>query len=167
MGLAIAAAALAIFAVLQPAFESSALAEIEKNTLLQKETGWLIVACAVGIVGSVFLYRIHSRRATTWAMLVVALGAVILGATVYQVTGGRDALEGGSDLLVLITVFHGSPAAGLHAAEAAGLLAVLAGLMLAFLSLRPLAEFPDSRAQRAEQLARVAGLRGHPPGSGR
>jgi hypothetical protein len=134
MGLAIAAAALAIFSVFQPAFESSALAEIENNTLLQKETGWLIMACAIGIVGAAFLYRLDSRRAMAWAMVVVAGGAVIFGATVYQVTGGRDAAEGGNDLLVLIQIFHGTPAVGIHAAEAAGVLAASAGLVLAFLS---------------------------------
>jgi hypothetical protein len=83
IGLAIASAALAIFSVFQPAFQSSVIAEINKNTLLQKETGWPVVGCALGIVGSVCLYRLDGRRATIWAMLVVALGAVILGATVY------------------------------------------------------------------------------------
>ncbi len=134
MGLATAAAALAVFSVFQPAFESPALAEIENNTLLQKGTGWLIAACAIAIVGAVVLYRLHSRRATAWAMVVLALGVVIFGTTVYQVTGGHDAVQGGNDLLVLVRVFHGSPAIGLHAAEAAGILAALAGLILAFLS---------------------------------
>jgi hypothetical protein len=134
MALAIAAAALAVFSVFQPAFESQALAEIENNTLLQKGTGWLIVACAVVIVGGACLYRLDSRRATVWALVVFAGGAVILGTTVYQVTGGRDAVQGGNDLLVLITIFHGTPAVGIHAAEVAGVLAASAGLILAFLS---------------------------------
>lgn len=138
MGLAIAAAALAVFSVFQPAFESALIAEIENNTLLQKGTGWLIVACAIGVVGAVFLYWLDSRRATAWATVVLAAGVVILGATVYQVTGGRDAVQGGNPgLLVLISAFHGSPAIGLYAAEAAGMLAALAGVMLAFLSRKP------------------------------
>lgn len=131
VGLAIAAAALAIFSVFQPAFESKALAEIENNTLLQKGTGWLIVACAIGIVGAASLYCLDSRRATAWALVVLAGGAVILGTTVYQVTGGRDAVQGGNDLLVLITIFHGTPAVGIQAAEVAGVVAALAGLVLA------------------------------------
>ncbi len=141
MALAIAAAALAVFSVFQPAFESQALAEIEDNTLLQKETGWLIVACAIGILGGACLNRLDSRRATVWALLVLVAGVVILGATVYQVTGGRDAVQGGNNLLVLITIFHGTPAAGIHAAEVAGVLAVLAGLVLTYL--------PRGTSQRA------------------
>jgi hypothetical protein len=134
MGLAIGAAALAVFSVFQPAFESSELVEIENNTLLQKGTGWLIMACAIGIVGAVVLYRFHSRRATAWALVVVALGVGVIGTTLYQVTGGRDAVQGGNDLLVLITIFHGTPAIGLHAAETAGVLAASAGFVLAFLA---------------------------------
>ena len=67
-------------------------------------------------------------------MVVLALGVVIAGTTNYQVTGGRDAVQGGNDLLMLIKIPHGSPAIGLYAAEAAGILAIVAGVMLAYLS---------------------------------
>ena len=71
MVLAAAAAALAIFAVFQAAFQNGEIAVIKNNILLQKETGWPIVGCAVGIVGSVCLYRLDRRRATIWAVLML------------------------------------------------------------------------------------------------
>lgn len=134
MALALAAAGLAIFSVSQPAFETRWIAEIENNTLLERGTGWPIVACALGIVGATLLYGLDRMRATKWAMVVVALGAVILGTTVYQVTGGRDAVQGGDSVLVLFATPYSSPATGLRAAEAAGMLAGIAGLFLALLS---------------------------------
>lgn len=127
-GLAVVAAVLAIVSVFQPAFESSLLDQVEKNTLIQKETGWLILACAVGIIAAVCLA--YFRRTTTWA--VFSLGLVIYGAAIYQTSGNRDALEGGrGGLLVLIHEFHGTPAVAVYAAGAAGLLAIYAGLVLA------------------------------------
>jgi hypothetical protein len=141
MAVAIAAAALAVFSVFQPAFDAAWAGnenyyslEIENNTLLQKETGWLIVACALGILGGGCLYRLDSRKAMVWALLVLAGATVILGATVYQVTGNRDVVESGPNSLLLLAVSRGSPAVGIHAAQAAGVLAASAGLVLTFLS---------------------------------
>jgi hypothetical protein len=132
--LAIATAALAAHSISQPAF--SGLDVIEENTLLQRGIGQLIVAGAAGIVISAALYLIDARRAMLWAASVTAFGTVILGATVYQLTGGRDAIEGGPyHLLMLVAMFHGYPAAGIHEAELAGALAIAAGLIL--LSLAP------------------------------
>jgi hypothetical protein len=138
MAVALAAATLAVVSVFLPAvgaeFEKVSYLEIESNTLLQKETGWLIVACAVSILGGACLYRLDSRRATVWALLVLVGGAVILGATVYQVTGNRDFVETAENQLLTLIVGRGSPAVGIHAAQAAGLLAASAGLVLTFLS---------------------------------
>lgn len=141
MAIGIAAAALAVFSVFQPAFDAAwAGAEnyyslaIENNTLLQKETGWLIIACALGILGGACLYRLDSQRAMVWALLVLAGGAVILGATVYQVTGNRDVVQSGPNPLLILAVSRGSQAVGIHAAQAAGLLAASAGLVLTLLS---------------------------------
>lgn len=141
MAITIAAAALAVCSVFLPAFdapwaggEGHLFLEIENNTLLQKETGWLIVACAVCIVVGACLYRLDSRRAMVWALLVLAGGVVILGATVYQVTGNRDVVQSGPNALLILMVSRGSPAVGIHAAQVAGLLAASAGFVLAFLS---------------------------------
>lgn len=140
-GIALAAAALAVFSVFQPAFDAAWVGgdtypslEIENNTLLQKETGWLIVACAACIFGGACLYRLDSRRAMIWALLVLVGGAVILGATIYQGTGDRDVVQSASNPLLILMVSRGSPAIGIHAAQAAGVLAASAGLVLAFLS---------------------------------
>jgi hypothetical protein len=148
MAIAIAAAALAVFSVFQRAFnaafdgsesyysldENYYSLEIENNTLLQKETGWLIVACAIGILGGACLHRLDGRRATVWALLVLVGGAVILGATVYQVTGYRDAVQSAPNPLLILMIARGSPAVGIHAAQAAGVLALSAGFVLTFLS---------------------------------
>ncbi len=141
MAIAIAAAALAVFSVFQPAFDAAFAGsenyyslEIENNTLLQKGTGWLIVACAIGILGGACLHRLDGRRATLWALLVLVGGAVILGTTVYQVTGNRDVVQSGPNPLLILSVARGSPAVGIHAAQAAGVLAASAGLVLTFLS---------------------------------
>jgi amino acid transporter len=141
MTIAIAAAALAVFSVFQPAFNAAFAGsedyyslEIENNTLLQQGTGWLIVACAIGILGGVCLHRLGGRRATVWAFLVLVGGAVIFGTTVYQVTGYRDVVQSGPNPLLILIVARGSPAVGIHAAQAAGVLAASAGLVLTFLS---------------------------------
>lgn len=142
MAVAIAAAALAVFSVFQPAFNAAFAGsenyyslEIESNTLLQKGTGWLIVACAIGILGGACLHRLDGRRATVWALLVLVGGAVILGTTVYQVTGYRDAVQSAPNTLLILIVARGSAAVGIHAAQAAGVLAVSAGFVLISLSL--------------------------------
>jgi formate hydrogenlyase subunit 3/multisubunit Na+/H+ antiporter MnhD subunit len=111
---------------------------IGDNTLLHKEVGWPIVICALGIVAAACLYRLDRSRATIWAMLIVALGALIFGATVYQEAGGRASVEAEQfrDLLELIVVSHASPAIGLQLAKLAGILAVVSGLVLAAISAR-------------------------------
>lgn len=128
MGLAGIAAALAVVSVFLPALESSAFSTIAKNTLIQSGGGWLILGCAVGILGAV--YRVYSTRTSTWAVLV--LGLVILVVAIYYGTGERTELEGvGPNPIAQekVTV-QGSPAVGIYAAGAAGLLAMLAGYML-------------------------------------
>lgn len=128
MGLAVAAAILATVSVFLPALESSAFATIAKNTLIQSGGGWLILGCAIGILGAV--YRVHSRRMPTWAVFL--LGLVILGTAIYEGTGDRTKLESlGSPFLHESVVVSGSPAVGLYAAGAAGLMAMFAGLVLA------------------------------------
>lgn len=152
IAIATAAAALAVFSVFRPAFDAAFATgsyyapEIENNTLLQKGTGWVIVACALVILGGGCLYRPESRRATLWALLVLVGGAGILGATVYQVTGTRDVVQSGPNPLLILAVERGSPAVGIHAAKAAGVLAALAGLVLTFL--------PWGKRQRARLTSR-------------
>jgi uncharacterized membrane protein len=134
MVVALAAAALAIFAVFQTAFQSGLEYPVISpgNTLIQKESGWPILGCAVGIVASVVLYRLGGRRAVLWAMLAACLGALIYAATIYQETGGREVVEaGGGPLLIALDGVHGSPGTGLRLAKAAGLLAMISGLVLA------------------------------------
>ena len=127
VGLAVAGAVLAIISVFLPALESSAFSRIEKNTMIQSGTGWLVLGCAVGILGAI--YRVYSRRTTTWAVFV--LGLVILGAAVYDGTGSRTKLESALTFGGESVVVNGSPAVGLYAAGAAGLVAAFAGLILA------------------------------------
>jgi uncharacterized protein UPF0547 len=128
MALAATAAALAVASVFLPALETSAFSSIAKNTLIQSGGGWLILGCAVGILGAV--YRVYSTWTTTWA--VFALGLVILGVAIYNGTGDRTKLESVANpfLQESITV-NGSPAVGIYAAGAAGLLAMFAGFILA------------------------------------
>jgi hypothetical protein len=129
MGLALAAAALAVVSVFLPALESTTFSHIAKNTLIQNGEGWLIVGCAIGIIGAV--YRVYSRRTTTWAVFV--LGLVVLGCAVYDGTGSRTELEsvGSNPFLHESVTVTGSPAVGIYAAGAAGLMAMFAGLVLA------------------------------------
>ncbi len=127
MGLAIGAAILAVVSIFLPALESSSFSHIEKNTLIQSGTGYLVAGCAVGIAGAV--YRVYNERKTTWAVFV--LGAVILAGAIYAGTGSRTELHsvvslGGQSLTV-----DGSPGVGLYAAGAAGVLALFAGWILA------------------------------------
>jgi hypothetical protein len=127
MGLALAAAILAVVSIFLPALESSSFSHIEKNTLIQSGTGYLVAGCAVGIAGAV--YRVYNERKTTWAVFI--LGAVILAAAIYAGTGSRTELHsvvslGGRSLTV-----NGSPGVGLYAAGAAGVLALFAGWVLA------------------------------------
>jgi hypothetical protein len=128
MGLAGIAAALAIVCVFLPALESSTFSTIAKNTLIQSGGGWLILGCAVGILGAV--YRLYSTRTPTWAVLV--LGLVILGVAVYYGTGDRTELEsvGPNPFSQEMVTVKGSPAVGIYAAGAAGLLAMFAGYII-------------------------------------
>jgi uncharacterized membrane protein len=128
MGLAGTAAALAVVSVFLPALESSAFSTIAKNTLIQSGGGWLILGCAVGILGAV--YRVHSTRTSTWAVLV--LGLVILAVAIYQGTGDRTELEsvGSNPFLQEKVAVKGSPAVGIYAAGVAGLLAMFGGYIL-------------------------------------
>jgi hypothetical protein len=127
LGLAIAAAVLAVVSTFLPALESSSFSHIEQNTLIQSGAGYLIIGCAIGIAGA--SYRAHNERQATWAVLI--LGAVILGAAIYSGTGSRTELHsvlavGGQSINV-----SGSPAVGLYAAGAAGVMAMFAGWTLA------------------------------------
>lgn len=127
VGLALGAAILAVVSIFLPALESSSFSHIEKNTLIQSGTGYLVAGCAVGIAGAV--YRVYNERKTTWAVFI--LGAVILAAAIYAGTGSRTELHsvislGGRSLTV-----DGSPGIGLYAAGAAGVLALFAGWILA------------------------------------
>jgi ribosomal protein L37AE/L43A len=106
IGLAVVAAVLAVVSVFLPALETNAFSRIAQNTMIQSGGGWLILGCAVGILGAV--YRVHSTRMTTWAVFVL-----------------------GSPLLHGSVTVNGSPAVGIYAAGAAGLLAVFAGFILA------------------------------------
>jgi hypothetical protein len=129
MALAAIAAALAVTSVFLPALETRAFSSIAKNTLIQSGGGWLILGCAVGILGAI--YRVYSTHRTTWAVFV--LGLVILGAAIYHGTGDRTRLESLATnpfLREAVTV-NGSPAVGIYAAGAAGLLAMFAGFILA------------------------------------
>ena len=128
LGLAVVAATLAVVSVFLPALETSSLSTIAENTLIQSGGGWLILGCAVGILGAV--YRLHSMKEPTWA--VSLLGTVILGMAIYNGTGERTQLESSAGSFVgeSITV-SGSPAVGIYAAGAAGLLAIFAGFILA------------------------------------
>lgn len=126
MGLAIAAAVLAIVSVFLPALESDTFARIGKNTLIQNGLGWLIVGCAIGMIGAV--YRVYSKRSTDWGVFVT--GLIILGVAIYEGTGSRTKLEGVSFTGQPITD-TASPAIGIYAAGAAGILAIFAGLILA------------------------------------
>ena len=127
LGLALGAAVLAIVSVFLPALETTAFTTIAKNTLIQSGNGWLILGCAVGIIGAV--YRVYSRRTRTWAVFV--LGLVILGVAVYNGTGDRTKLGSVGSNPFESVVVNGSPAVGIYAAGAAGVLAMVAGLMLA------------------------------------
>lgn len=127
LGLAITGAALAIVAVFLPALEASEFSGIEKNSMIQSGSGWLVLGCAVGIIGAA--YRIYSRRIKSWSVFV--LGLVILGAAVYDGTGDRTKLESVLSFAGESVVVDGSPAVGLYAAGAAGGLAMFAGLVLA------------------------------------
>jgi hypothetical protein len=148
IAVAVIAAALAIYAVFQAAFQVDGLIVIGDNTLLHKEAGWPIVICALGIVGAACLYRLDRSRATIWALLIVALGALIFGATVYQEAGGRASVEAEQfpDLFELIVVNHASPAIGLQLAKLAGILAVVSGLVLAGISLGPPSQSPPRQS---------------------
>lgn len=126
MGLAFAAALLAIVSVFLPALESTAFAHIVKNTLIQGGDGWIIIGCAVAVMGAV--YRTYSKRTTTWSVFV--LGAIILGVAIYDATGDRTKLHGTS-LLGQTVEATATPAVGIYAAGAAGALAMFAGLILA------------------------------------
>ena len=88
MGLAAIAAVLAVVSVFLPALETSAFSSIAKNTMIQNGGGWLILGCAVGILGGV--YRVYSTRSYR---AVFALGLVILATAIYQGTGSRTKLE--------------------------------------------------------------------------
>jgi hypothetical protein len=143
--LAIAAAGLAIFSVFQPAFglpdghqmiETPYKEVLGPNSLLERSAaGVTILIGAIGIIALACLSRVHGRRATAWGMAIVLLGATIYGATIYQTTEGRDWIEEGNNLLMLVQYPHAPPALGIHAARWAGALAVLAGLALAYLGL--------------------------------
>ena len=127
IGLAIAAATLAVVSVFLPALEASAFSRIEGNTMIQSGTGWLIIGCAVGVFGAA--YRVYSKRTTTWS--VFFLGLVILGGAVYTGTGSRTELHSVASFGGRTLTVNGSPAVGLYAAGAAGVLAMFAGLILA------------------------------------
>lgn len=126
MGLAFAAAILGIVSVFLPALESTAFEHLVKNTLIQGGDGWIIIGCAVGIIGAV--YRTYSRHTTTWAVFL--LGAIILGVAIYEGTGNRVKLQGTS-LLGQALEATASLAVGIYAAGAAGVMAMFAGLVLA------------------------------------
>ncbi|MGN6275144.1 MAG: zinc ribbon domain-containing protein [Solirubrobacterales bacterium] len=128
MALATIAAALAVVSVFLPALETSAFSSIAKNTLIQGGGGWLVLGCAVGILGAV--YRAYSTSTTTWAVFV--LGLVILGVAIYSGTGDRTKLESiANPFLHKSVTVNGSPAVGIYAAGAAGILAMFAGFILA------------------------------------
>lgn len=126
LGLAFAAAILAIVSVFLPALESSAFEKIFKNTLIQSGHGWIIIGCAIGIIGGI--YRVYSSRRDTWSVFI--LGAIILGVAIYSATGDRTTLHGTS-LLGETLETKASPAVGIYAAGAAGVIAMFAGLVLA------------------------------------
>ncbi len=132
---ALATAVLAAHSVFQSAF--SGLSFIEGNTLLEKAGGQLILACAAGLALSSALYLLRPRQAMLWACCVTAMGALIVGATIYQTTGGHDSIVGGNPALLMLLAGQGSPATGIHEAELAGALAIAAGLILLSLSPRP------------------------------
>ena len=127
IGLAIAAAALAVISVFLPRVESAAFLRIQENTLIQSGDGWIIIGCAIGIAGAA--YRVYRDRANTWAVLI--LGLVILGVAIYAGSGDRLELKSAGSVFGEERTDIGSPGIGIYAAGAAGVLAIFAGWSLA------------------------------------
>lgn len=127
LALSVGAALLGAVSVFLPALETSSFSQIEQNTLIQSGLGFLVLGCAVGIVGGV--YRVYNERNTTWSIF--TLGAIILGAAIYSGTGSRAELHSVGSIAGETLSVTGSPAIGLYAAGAAGCLAMLGGWILA------------------------------------
>jgi hypothetical protein len=150
IGLALAAAGLAIVSVFLPRLESDTFREIAENTLIQSGEGWIILGCAVGVFGAV--YRIYSENSTNWA--VFGLGIVILAFAIYAGTGDRVELESVSGGLYSGSITDtGTPAVGIYAAGAAGVMAMMAGWVLAGHSMSSFETSTDRRTKNCPECA--------------
>lgn len=128
VGIAAVGASTMVIAIFLPRVESSAftLGGIKQNTLIQSGDGWIFIALAIGIVGSV--YRSYTQGVKSWLVLVLAV--IAIGAAYYDGTN-KDALtlyrldiNGNPDYSNEVKA---SPGVGIYVAGVGGLLALAGG----------------------------------------